>query len=176
MKTKVFIGTSLDGFIARKDGSFDWLTKFANDEAINEYKEFIKGIDAILVGRNTYETVLGFPEWPFQHKVFVLSNSIKEVSEKLRKKVTVLAMKPVDILHYLSKKGFSNIYIDGGKLIQSFLKENLIDEITISKAPVLIGSGIPLFGDLDIDLHFKHIKTRVHSNGLVRSYYERMSK
>lgn len=173
MKTKVFIGTSLDGFIARKDGSFDWLTKFANDEAINDYKEFIKGIDAILIGRNTYETVLGFPEWPYQLKVFVLSNSLKEVPEKLRKKVIVLPMKPAEILHYLSEQGFSNIYIDGGKLIQSFLKENLVDEMTISKAPVLIGSGIPLFGDLDIDLHFKHIKTKVHSNGLVRSYYEK---
>ena len=172
----IFIGTSLDGFIARRDGSFAWLTQFANYEAINEYKEFIKGIDAILLGRNTYETVLGFTEWPYQHKVFVLSNSIKEVPENLRKKVTVLSMKPGEILHYLSNKGFSNIYIDSGKLIQSFLKENLVDEMTISKAPVLIGSGIPLFGDLDIDIHFKHIKTQVHANGLVRSYYEKIIK
>ena len=176
MKTKVFIGTSLDGFIARKNGDFDWLTAFANDEAVNDYKEFIKVIDAILIGRNTYETVLRFPEWSYEQKVFVVSNSIKQVPEKLRKKVTIVAMKPAETLQYLSDKGFSNIYVDGGKLIQSFLKENLIDEMAISKAPVLIGSGISLFGDLDIDLHFKHIKTKVYSNGLVRSYYEKISK
>lgn len=176
MKTKVFIGTSLDGFIARKNGDFNWLTRFANEEAVNDYKEFMKGIDAILIGRNTYETVLRFPEWPYEQKAFVLSNSIKQAPENLRTKVTVLAMKPAESLHYLSEKGFSNIYVDGGKLIQSFLKEDLIDEMTISKAPVLIGNGIPLFGDLDTDLHFKHIETRIHSNGLVRSYYVRINK
>ena len=176
MKTKVFIGTSLDGFIARKNGNFEWLSRFANEEVVNDYKEFLKGIDAILIGRNTYETVIRFAEWPYEQKVFVVSKSIKQVPEKLRKNVTVLAMEPAEILHYLSAEGFSDIYVDGGKLIQSFLKKDLIDEIAISKAPVLIGNGIPLFADLDIDLQFKHIKTHVYSNGLVRSYYERMSK
>ena len=82
-------------------------------------------------------------------------------------------MKPVELLSHLSGKGFSNIYVDGGKVIQSFLKEDLIDELIISKIPMLIGSGIPLFGYLDTDLQFKHIRTKVYSNGLVRSYYER---
>jgi dihydrofolate reductase len=106
----------------------------------------------------------------------VLSTSIKQVPDIVREKVTVLSMKPGELLNYLSGKGFSCIYIDGGNVIQSFLKEDLVDELIISKVPVLIGSGIPLFGYLDIDLTFKHIRTEVHSNGLVRSYYERKRK
>jgi dihydrofolate reductase len=98
--------------------------------------------------------VLTFPSWPYKKKVFLLSTSIKQVPDKLREKVTVLSMKPKDVLDFLSGKGFSNIYIDGGKVIQSFLKEDLIDDLIIARTPILIGSGIPLFGYLDIDLYF----------------------
>ena len=173
MKTIVYIGTSLDGFIARKDGDIDWLTQFANDEAIRAYEKFMSRIDAIVIGRGTFEKVLTFPSWPYNKEVFVLSTSIKEVPEIAREKVTVLSMNPKELLSYLSSKGFSGIYIDGGNVIQQFLKEDLIDELIISKVPVLIGKGIPLFGDLDTDLQFKHIRTIVSSNELVRSYYER---
>ena|SRR5258708_17300896 len=176
MKSLVYIGTSLDGFIARKDGDIDWLVQFANNEAIHAYEEFINRIDAIVMGRGSFEKVLSFPSWPYDRKVFVLSTSIQEVPDIVREKVTVLSMKPGELLSYLSGKGFSTIYIDGGKVIQSFLKEDLVDELIISKVPVLIGTGIPLFGDLDIDLTFEHIRTEVHSNGLVRSYYERKRK
>lgn len=173
MRTIVYIGTSLDGFIARKDGNIDWLVQFGNDEAVRAYEEFMSRIDAIVIGRGTFETVLTFPSWPYDKPVFVLSTSIKEVPEKLREKVTVLSMKPGEVLSYLSQKGFSGIYVDGGKVIQEFLKEDLIDELIIARLPILIGSGIPLFGYLDTDLQFKHIRTEVTSNELVRSYYER---
>lgn len=173
MRTAVYIGTSLDGFIARKDGDIDWLNQFANDEAFHAYHEFISRIDAILIGRGTFEKVLTFPSWPYEKKVFLLSSSIKQVPDVLKEKVTILSMKPRDLLSYLASKGFSNIYVDGGKVIQEFLKENLIDELIISKAPILIGRGIPLFDNLDIDISFRHLKTEVFSNGLVCSYYER---
>jgi dihydrofolate reductase len=173
MKTIVYIGTSLDGFIARKDGDIDWLTKFANDEAINAYKELMSRIDAIVIGRGTFDKVLTFPSWPYEKKVFVLSSSIKQVPEKVTDKVTILSMKPTELLSCLTEKGFSSIYIDGGKVIQDFLKENLIDDLIISKVPIIIGTGIPLFGYLDTDIQFDHIKTVVASNGLVRSYYHR---
>jgi len=173
MKTIVYIGTSLDGFIARKDGNIDWLVQFANDEAIHAYEEFISRIDAIVIGRGTFEKVLTFPSWPYEKKVFVLSTNIKQVPDIVREKVTILSMKPGELLSYLSRKGFSSIYVDGGKVIQDFLKADLIDELIISKTPMLIGSGIPLFGYLDTDLQFKHIRTEVYSNELVRSYYER---
>lgn len=176
MKLKVYIGTSLDGFIARKDGDFDWLAQYANDEAIHAYKEFMSEIDAIVIGRGTFEKVMSFSSWPYEKKVFVLSNSIKQIPEAVRGKATLLSMKPKELLTYLSANGFSSIYVDGGKVIQDFLKEDLIDELTIAKAPILIGIGISLFGELGIDLQFKHLRTIVQSNGLVRSYYERIRK
>jgi dihydrofolate reductase len=172
MKTIVYIGTSLDGFIARKDGEIDWLVKFEKPVR-GDYAEFIGKIDAVVMGRGTFEKVLTFPSWPYKKKVFVLSNTIKQVPAKLRGKVTVLSMKPRELLNYLSKEGFSTIYVDGGKVIQSFLKEDCIDELIITKAPVLIGSGIPLFGYLDHDLQFKHVGTKIFSNGLVKSHYKR---
>jgi len=173
MKSTVFIGTSLDGFIARKNGDIDWLVQYANDEAVHAYEKFINRIDAIVIGRGTFEKVLSFPSWPYEKKVFVLSTSIKEVPALLNEKVTILSMKPAELLNYLSGRGFSKIYVDGGKVIQDFLKEDLIDELIISKVPVLLGKGIPLFDYLDTDLQFKHTQTEVGSNGLVRSYYER---
>ena len=174
MKTTVYIGTSLDGFIARKDGDIDWLTKFANKEVFESYYEFITRIDAFVIGRNTFEKVLDFPTWPYTKDVFVLSTSMKQVPVGARGKVTLLAMKPRELLDHLQQKGFSGLYIDGGKVIQDFLQADLIDELIISKVPVLIGSGIPLFGTLTSDLAFKHIRTETYSNGLVRSFYERM--
>jgi dihydrofolate reductase len=173
MKVKVFIGTSLDGFIARKNGDFDWLTPFANDEAVQSYEQFISGIDVIVIGKGTYEKVLSFPIWPYQEKVFVLSTSIRQVADPLKDKVTVLSMKPRELLQYISSQGYSNIYIDGGKVVQDFLQEDLVDELTISRAPILIGSGIPLFDHVDFDIPFEHIKTDIYTNGLVRSYYKR---
>jgi len=173
MKTSVYIGTSLDGLIARKDGNIDWLVKFESEEIGQSYKEFISKIDAIVIGRGTFEKVLSFPSWPYELKVFVLSNSIREAPEPLKEKVTILSMKPKELLQYLSGQGFSSIYIDGGNVIQSFLKEDCIDEIIITKVPVLIGSGISLFGQLEKDLSFKHMQTDVYANGLVKSRYER---
>lgn len=175
MKTIVYIGTSLDGFIARKDGNIDWLTQFANDEATHAYEEFINRIDAIVIGRGTFEKVLTFPSWPYTKKVFLLSNIIKQVPDELKEKVTVLSMRPAKLLGYLCSLKFSSIYIDGGKVIQDFLNEDLIDELIISKVPILIGNGIQLFGQLENDLQFKHIRTEVQSNGLVRSYYEKLN-
>ena len=176
MRTLVYIGTSLDGFIARKDGNIDWLVQFANSEAVDAYEEFMSRIDAIVIGRGTFEKVLGFPSWPYEKEVFVLSTSIKVIPDVVSGKITVLSMEPGELLNYLAGQGFSNIYVDGGKVIQGFLKEDLIDELIISKTPILIGSGIPLFGFLDADLPFKHIRTETYSNGLVRSYYERKRK
>ena len=173
MRTTVYVGTSLDGFIARKDGDIGWLVKYQNKEVHDSYNEFISRIDAMVIGKGTFEKVLTFPEWPYEKKVFVLSTSIKQIPEIVKEKATLAAMKPADLLNYLSEKNFSNIYVDGGKVIQSFLKEDLVDELIITKVPELIGSGIPLFGVLDKDLQFEHVKTNVYSNGLVKSYYNR---
>ena len=107
---KVYIGTSLDGFIARADGTFDWLMKFADSDSVESYNEFMAGIDAIVIGRGTFETVLGFPSWPYDKPVFVVSRTLKEVPENLKEKATVLSLEPSDILKHLSEKSFSIIY------------------------------------------------------------------
>jgi dihydrofolate reductase len=176
MKTSVYIGTSLDGFIAKTDGNIDWLTQYANDDAIRAYEEFMNGIDAIVIGRGTFEKILTFPSWPYEKKAFVLSTSLKQLPDTLKDNATLLSMKPKELLSYLSGMGFSSIYVDGGKVIQAFLKEDVIDDLIISKVPVLIGNGIPLFGFLSADLNFKHMRTETQSNGLVRSYYKRERK
>jgi dihydrofolate reductase len=173
MKASVYIGTSLDGFIARKNGDIDWLVQYANEEAIEAYHEFMKNIDVILIGRGTYEKVLSFPSWPYGKKVFVASSTLQELPTALKDKVSIISMSPSKSLNHLTHLGFSSVYVDGGKLIQSFLDEDLIDELTISKAPVLIGTGLPLFGELNMDLQFTHLKTIVQQNQLVRSYYVR---
>ena len=173
MKIFVYIGTSLDGFIARKDDNIDWLVKFQNPEVHDSYGEFMSRIDAIVIGRGTFEKVLSFPAWPYEKKVFVLSNSIKQVPAALKEKLTLLSMRPRELMSHLAREGFSNIYVDGGKVIQDFLKEDCVDEMIITRVPELIGSGIPLFGYIEKDLAFEHIRTDVFANGLVKSRYVR---
>jgi len=173
MRTIVYVGTSLDGFIARKDGDIDWLVKYQNKEVHDSYKEFMNRIDAMVIGRGTFEKVITFREWPYEKKVFVLSNSLKQLPEIAKEKAILVAMNPAEVLSYLSEKGYSTIYIDGGKVIQSFLRADLIDELIITRVPELIGSGIPLFGDLDNDLQFEHISTNIYSDGLVKNHYKR---
>jgi len=169
----VYIGTSLDGFIARTDGDIGWLMKFADADAVESYNEFMAGVDVIVIGRGTFDTVLGFPFWPYDKPVFVLSTSIKNLPDELRDKATILSQEPVELLQHLSDKGFEAAYIDGGKVIQSFLAADLIDSLIVATVPVLIGSGLPLFGSLHTDLNFEHVRTSTYPNGLVRSYYQR---
>jgi dihydrofolate reductase len=172
--THVYIGASLDGFIARRDGSFSWLMKFADQAAVDSYAEFIAGIDVIVIGRGTYETVLGFSDWPYSLPTVVLSQSISEVPSRLEGKVSISKLSPRSLLADLSASGYRSAYIDGGQVIQSFLAEDLIDELIIARVPVLIGEGISLFGQLKGDVEFEHARTATFANGLVRSYYKRL--
>jgi dihydrofolate reductase len=171
--THVYVGTSLDGFIARRNGNFDWLSKFADADAVNAYEEFMAGIDVIVLGRGTFEIVLGFPEWPYDKPVVVLTRSLNEVPDKLGHKVSLSTRGPRELLAELSEKGCRSVYVDGGKVIQSFLVDDLIDELIVARVPVIIGDGVPLFGYLDGDLDFEHQRTATFSNGLIRSYYTR---
>lgn len=169
----VYIGTSLDGFIARKDGDFTWLLKFADAGAIEAYNEFMADIDVIVLGRGTFETVLGFPSWPYNKPVFVLSRTMAALPDNLRDKATLTSLEPSELLRHLSDQGFKAAYIDGGKVIQSFLAADLIDSLAIATVPVVIGDGLSLFGSLNQDIDFEHVRTSTYSNGLVRSYYRR---
>ncbi len=165
----VFIGTSLDGFIARLDGDLDWLTDNDLDMGSTGYEEFFASVDALVVGRNTYETVVGFGEWPYSGKrVLVLSRTLGDVNSPATSVHADLA----EVVAILEAEGARRVYVDGGRTIQAFLREGLIQELTISRAPVLIGSGIPLFGPLDNDVHLRHRSTRELGAGFVQSTYE----
>lgn len=171
----VFIAKSLDGYIADKNGGIEWLETVPNPN--NEdlgYTELMNKIDAIVMGRTTFEVVLNFDiDWPYEKHVFVLSNSLKEIPNHLSKKVTLLNGELTDILSTIHQKGYHKLYIDGGRTIQSFLKEDLIDELTITTIPILLGGGFPLFGVLSKPLKFQHFSSKVFLNELVQDCYVR---
>lgn len=175
MPNVAYIGTSLDGYIAEKDGGVDFLQSVPNPENDDlGFQEFMTRIDALLMGRNTYETVLGFGgTWPYTKPVFVLSNSLSCLPEKLRNDVELVSGPIDEVVQQLRQRGFENLYVDGGKLIQSFLHKDMIDELIIAQIPVLLGGGTPLFGELDNQLMFEHVKTEVFLQAIVQSHYKR---
>ena len=174
MANYVYIATSLDGFIADRDGGLDWLMNFPNPgQADYGFEEFLSGIDAIIMGRKTYETVRSFGVWPYRQPVFVLSNTMKAVPEEMADRVKVVGGSLEDIIGQLNSSGLKNLYLDGGISIQGFLREDLVDELIISRIPLLLGGGIPLFGEQDQLLLFDHVKTEIFDNGIVQSHYIR---
>lgn len=174
MPNIVYIATSLDGYIARKDGNLDWLMESPNPENSDYgFSAFMDRIDGILMGRSTFETVIGFDRWPYTKPVFVLSSSIKEMPAGYKDKASLVKGDLLDIIKSLGKKGIENIYVDGGKTIQSFLEQDLIDELIITRVPILLGSGIPLFGDMKKEIKFRLVDTEILNEDLVKSTYVR---
>ena len=174
-KNIVFIAKSLDGFIAGINGELDWLQSIPNPENNDMgFISLIEEIDAIVMGKTTFDIVCSFKgEWPYQKHVFVLSNSLNEIPEKLKGKATLLNGNVKEILANIHEKGFYKLYIDGGKTVQNFLAEDLINELRITTIPILLGNGIPLFDLLPNILEFNHLKTEVFLNQIVQSHYER---
>jgi len=175
-KNIVFIGKSLDGFIADKNGSLEWLNTIPNpDNHQMGYGELMEEIDAVVMGRTTFETVCGFDgEWPYQKHVFVLSNSIKEIDLDLANKVTLISGTPNAIISEIHKQGYFKLYIDGGRTVQNFLKADLVDVLIITTIPILLGGGFPLFDLLPQQLNFSHRKTEVFLDQIVQSNYHRI--
>jgi dihydrofolate reductase len=175
MANFVYIATSIDGFIAKKDGNIDWLHDIPNPEGSDfGFNDFMENIDALVMGRNTFEVVLKFSEWYYSKPVFVLSNTLQSIPERLTGKAEIIKGEPEAIVKSLHSKNYKNLYIDGGKTIQSFLSQGLIDEIIITKIPLLLGEGIPLFGILSDVQKFKHVKTEVYNNSLVKTHYKKI--
>ncbi|MGK0289387.1 MAG: dihydrofolate reductase [bacterium] len=177
MKTKlsVYIATSLDGFIARKDGNLDWLSENDQSQSKEDYgfQPFMDSIDAIVMGRNTFETVLLSGEWPYKNKpVIVLSSKPVKIPTKRTDTVEGSSLPLKELLQQLVERGLKNLYIDGGKTIQGFLQEGLINQITITRIPILLGSGIPLFANLNQDIHVEHLETCTFPTGFVQSTYQ----
>ncbi len=174
-KNIVYIAKSLDGFIADKNESLDWLEIIPNPKGSDMgFMAFMGSIDGIVMGRNTFEMVAGFDgDWPYPVPVFVLSTTLTSVDEKFKDKVQLVKGSIKEILAELHAKGFGKLYIDGGKTIQSFLAEDLIDEMIITTMPILLGGGISLFGDLPQRMEFTHVESKVFLKAIVQDTYLR---
>jgi dihydrofolate reductase len=169
MKASVFIGASVDGFIARANGDLDFLPPGGGEP--HGYNEFMATVDALVIGRKTFETVLAFDSWPYGEKpVFVLSTRPLAPAPP-GAVVEHLSGTPAEIVSQLAARGMGHIYVDGGITIQGFLRAGLIQRLIITRVPVLIGDGVPLFGSLSRDVHLRHVATRDYPSGLVQSEY-----
>jgi len=166
IRASVFVGVSVDGFLARLDGTFDFLE--AGGGEAHALEEFFETVDVLLIGRMTYEVVRQFTEWPYGTKpVFVLSTNALPEDDRIER----LEGEPHELLGALEARGFTHVYVDGGLTIQRFLRAGAIDRIVVTRVPVLIGTGIPLFGPLEKDILLQHVATRSYPSGLVQSEY-----
>ena len=169
MKATVFVGTSVDGFIARRDGRFDFLP---DDCEPHGYDELMAAIDTLVMGRNTWELVAAFPSWPYPKSKRVVVLSSRPVDLPKGRNVEQMSGEPREIVAKLEAKGAKHLYVDGGDTVQRFLRAGLIDRLIVTRVPVLIGDGISLFGSLPHDVRLRHVMTRSFPSGLVQSEYE----
>ena len=169
MKASVFVGTSLDGFIARANGAFDFLP--ADGGEPHGYEEFMATVDALVIGRNTYETALSFPAWPYGTTPVIVLSTRPIAPAPATAVVEHMSGDPADIVAQLAARGMRHLYVDGGVTVQRFLRAGQIQRLIITRVPVLIGSGIPLFGPLERDVVLTHVRTQQYQSGLVQSEY-----
>ena len=171
MKISVFVGISVDGFLARRNDALDFLD--AGGSEPHGYDEFIATVDTHLIGRRTFEVVLGFGGWAYGEKrVVVLSSAALDLSKVRGRNVEQMSGEPADIAAKLAASGAQHVYVDGGITVQRFLRAGLVDHLTVTRVPILIGDGIPLFGALDHDVLLEHIATQTYAGGLVKTEYE----
>jgi dihydrofolate reductase len=195
-KCSVYMGSSLDGFIAREDGGIDWLDfdsaddsgpgSSGTDDPGSEdsdsedygFAEFMESVDMLLMGRHTFELVLTFDEWVYgDTHLTVLSSTLgpEAIPAHMEGRVSITSGDPAEILEDLAEKGVQHVYVDGGITVQEFIAAGLIDEITIGIIPILIGDGIPLFGPLEGDVRLQHVATRSFPSGLVQVKYKTLA-
>jgi dihydrofolate reductase len=171
VKVTVFVGRSVDGFIARRDGAIDWLPADGGGKDAG-FDEFFASVDALVMGRNTFETARGFGAWPYGSKrVVVLTHRPLDTSAFPGAKLEAMAGEPAEVLSRLETTGVRHVYVDGGATIQAFLRAGLVDRLIVTDVPVLIGEGIPLFGRLAQDVRLRHVRTKTLRGGLVQSEY-----
>jgi dihydrofolate reductase len=169
VNASVFVGTSLDGFIARSNGDFDFLPPGGGEP--HGYDEFMATVDALVIGRKTFETVLALDAWPYGDKPVIVLSTRPLAPAPRGAVVERMSGAPADLVSQLAARGIGHVYVDGGITIQGFLRDGLIQRLIITRVPVLIGSGIPLFGALERDVVLRHVATRQYASGLVQSEY-----
>jgi dihydrofolate reductase len=177
-KNRVFIAQSLDGYIAGRNGELDWLQAIPNPTQDDmDYTKFMEGVDAIVMGRKTFDTVCSFDvDWPYHKPVFVLSHTLKSIPEEYKEKAELIKGSISSILKQLHQKEYYRLYIDGGATVQSFLKEDRVDELIVTTLPVLLGGGVPLFSQLPEKLEFDLVESKVFLDQVVQSHYKRKKK
>jgi dihydrofolate reductase len=173
-RASAFIATSLDGYIARPDGSIDWLMEAQALIPEGEdcgYLDFMATIDALVMGRHTFERVLTFEEWPYEIPVYVMSRAPVSIPVGLSSRVRSYQGTPAALLEQLGRSGLLHVYVDGGQTIQSFLSAGLLDDLTVTVVPVLLGAGRPLFGPVAHDVEMTLMQSRAYEFGFVQSNY-----
>jgi dihydrofolate reductase len=165
-RCSVYIAVSLDGYIARADGGLDWLAVVERPGEDYGYKAFFDSVDVLVIGRKTYETALGFEHWPYEGKRCIV---VTRSSRTARHGETFHAGALTSLLDRLEAEGAQRVYVDGGALIRSFLAEDLVDDMTLSVIPVLLGAGISLFGAVERRLSL--VASRSFPSGLVQLSY-----
>ncbi|WP_281928341.1 dihydrofolate reductase family protein [Roseibium album] len=164
---------SLDGFVARKDHTLDWLMKLDTEGEDYGFAAFQNSIDVIVMGSGSFRTVLGFGEWPYRKPVIVMSRSLAddEIPEDVKSKVELSRLSPAELMSSLGERGIGRVYVDGGAIIRSFMREGLIADMRVAIAPVLIGEGIRMFGELDRDIDLRLESVDRFKSGLIHMYY-----
>lgn len=169
----VFIATSLDGFIARADGALDWLTRYDTAGEDHGYDAVMGSVDGLVMGRGSFEQVLGFDAWPYAKPVMVMSRTLEpgDIPAALADRVELTRLDPPALMAMLEARGWRHVYVDGGKVVTSFFRAGLIGHMTLTRVPILIGGGLPLFGALDRDIELELLESRSFPSGLVTSRY-----
>lgn len=164
----IFVGLSVDGFIARPDDDLSWLTSRGEAAGDAGFTPFMESIDALLMGRRTYEAIADLTEWPYLGRpVHVLSRTLDaDADPRIRVHPNFN-----DALQALTDAGYKRVYVDGGQTVRLFLSAGLITEMTLSHVPVLIGQGAALFGPLPADISLEHVRTDVLNGGMVQTKY-----
>ena len=167
------MAVSLDGFVARRDHRIDWLTKQETKDEDLGYEAFIENIDGLVMGRGSYENVLTFGDWPYTKPVVVMSKTLEESSlpAELKDKVQLTKLDPSELMESLQSQGWSRVYVDGGKVVQSFIRCGLIEDLVLTTIPILIGDGLRLFGDIEGDIDLQMIDSKSFDCGLVQTHY-----
>jgi dihydrofolate reductase len=176
MKCSIFIACSVDGYIARPDGDIEWLhlPAYAQHQPPGlGYEQFISTIDAIVMGRATFEKVQTFGFWPYEGTpVFVLSRTQNQVPAGLEGKAEMANWTPQAVLAELERRGYRHLYIDGGVTAHGFLEAGLVTDLVITRIPVLLGDGIRLFHPGRREQHLRMVGVDAAENGFVQERYE----
>ncbi|WP_114854769.1 dihydrofolate reductase family protein [Brachybacterium sp. YJGR34] len=168
LRAAVFLGLSVDGRIARPDGDLEWLISRGAAAGDAGFTPFLESVDALVMGRKTYEAIAPEEHWPYQDRpVHVISTTLTTDHDP---RITV-HRSPEAAVDALQRDGHQRVYVDGGETVRWFLAAELVDELTLSQVPVLIGDGPSLFGPLGGDVHLEHVRTAVLDGGMVQTTY-----